>query len=194
MHGDDDDHAHDEPEAPGERAARLAAAIEQVLREHAGALAALHAAHIHPAAPAPLPPPEAEVPATRNLPELLSADEVRAVHEALGTAERCDLLAVEPALRAVDRFLERDGLDLFGNADLFETAARLLPAIGRSGACGGSTPRAALAAALVLCRMNGFVVEPPSPGALADLAARSITDQLEPLLVQDELRRWGRAV
>jgi prophage maintenance system killer protein len=192
MHGEHDDHG--DPCAPdeGERAAHLREAIAAVLPAHAKALALVPAAAARrdqpdrrPVDPGPRP---------RSLPELLQADEVRAVHEALaaetGVDPRVDLGAVARALAEVDRFLADEGLDLFGAADLFETAARLLPALADCGACAAPL-RTALAATLALLHVNGFVVE-LAPEALAELARRSATGEAEPLEVQDVLRAVGR--
>ncbi len=192
MHGDHDD--HDDPAGPdeGERAAHLREAIAVVLPAHARALALVPASAARreepdrrPVDPGPRP---------RMLPELLRADEVRAVHEALaartGVDPRVELGKVERALAEVDRFLADAGLDLFGAADLFETAARLLPALADCGAFAAPL-RTALGATLVLLHINGFVLE-VTPDALAELARRSATGEAEPLEVQDALRAVGR--
>lgn len=192
MHGEHDDHGDPCGPDEGERAAHLGEAIAAVLAEHARALALVPAAAARrdepdrrPVDPGPRP---------RSLPELLRADEVRAVHEALaartGVDPRVDLGKVERALAEVDRFLADEGLDLFGAADLFETAARLLPALADAGACAAPL-RTALAATLALIHLNGFVVE-VAPEALAELARRSAAGEAEPLEVQDALRAVGR--
>jgi prophage maintenance system killer protein len=192
VHGEHDDHDdHDAPDE-GERAAHLREAIAAVLPAHARALelappSAARQVEVdrRPVDPGPRP---------RSLPELLRADEVRTVHEALaartGVDPRVDLGRVDRALAEVDRFLADEGLDLFGAADLFETAARLLPALADCGACAAPL-RTALAATLALLHVNGFVVE-VAPDALAELARRSAAGEAEPLEVQDALRAVGR--
>lgn len=107
-----------------------------------------------------------------STPDLLTADELRAVHAAVVAPEApgaCDEAALAAALEAPRRYALGDGLDMFGCTDLFEVAASFLIALLARPPFAARPRGTALAATLVLLHVNGIVVE-----ASADELARAV--------------------
>lgn len=111
-----------------------------------------------------------------STPDLLTADELRAVHAAVGSGApgACDEAALAAAVEAPRTYAMGEGLDMFECTDLFEVAARFLIALLARPPFAARPRGTALAATLVLLHVNGIVVEAPADELLrvVELAAR----------------------
>lgn len=137
-----------------------------------------------------------------STPDLLTADELRAVHAALTraltdvadpAAPACDEAALVAGLEAARAYATGDGLDLFGCTDLFEVGARLLIALLARPPFPARPRGAALAATLVLLHVNGIVVEAPPDELVAALecAARPDADVVDVAwALRQRVRSW----
>ncbi len=131
-----------------------------------------------------------------STPDLLTPDELRAVHAAVvapAAPSACDEAALAAAVDAPRAYALGEGLDMFECTDLFEVAARLLIALLARPPFAARPRGTALAATLVLLHVNGIVVEATHDELLAVLehAARPDADVVDVAWVlRQRVRSW----